>query len=201
MKNVVIMLTCGILGGLSLAIVMTICGSMNRRVEIQSNLSSAIERTVEVAATDTNGTYDDNLALAECMECMGIALDTNSEVTLYVYQADIRKGVLALGIREIFNHPNGTQGKTEWKRSVIYDRIEGPQVVQYQVSFYSSKEEMLGEGRSYKTYVIQEGDHILVPVSPTSQEGTFAGWRDANDYMADFSQPVEQNLAYYAEWE
>ena len=201
MKNVVIMLTCGILGGLLLAIVMTICGSMNRRVEIQSNLSSAIERTVEMAATDTNGTYDDNLALAECMECMGMALDTDSEVTLSVYQADIRKGVLALGIRERFKHPNGTEGTAEWKRSVIYDATEESHDAQYEVSFYQSKEEMLCEGRSYKTYVVQEGDRILVPVSPTSQEGAFAGWRDINDYMADFSQPVQQNLTYYAAWE
>lgn len=201
MKNVVIMLVSGILGVLSLAIVMTICGSMNRRVEVQSNLSSAIERTVDVAAVDTEGEYDDNLALAECMECMGMALDTDSEVTLYVYQADIRKGVLALGIRERFNHPNGTQGETEWKRNVIYNSIEKPQVVQYKVSFYTRKEDMLSEGMSYKTYVIQEGDRILAPVSPTSQEGAFAGWRDVNDYIADFSQPVGQNLTYYAAWE
>lgn len=201
MKNVVIMLTCGMLGGLSLAIVMTICGSMNRRVEIQSNLSSAIEQTVEAAATDADETYDDDSALAECMECIGLALDTDSEVTLSVYQADIRKGVLALGIRERFKHPNGTDGAAEWKRSVIYDKTEELHDAQYEVSFYLSKQDMLCEERTYKTYVVQEGNHILVPVSPEAEEGTFAGWRDVNDYIADFSQPVQQKLTYYAAWE
>lgn len=200
-KNVVIMLTCGMLGGLSLAIVMTICGSMNRRVEIQSNLSSAIEQTVEATVTDVAGAYDDNLALAECMECIGLALDTDSEVTLSVYQADIKKGVLALGIRERFKHPNGTEGTAEWKRSVIYDTTEESQDTQYKVSFYLNKQDMLCEERTYKTYVLQEGNHILEPVSPEAEERTFAGWRDVNDYIADFSQPVQQNLTYYAAWE
>ena len=150
MKNVVMMLVTGIIGALSLVIVMTICGSMNRRVEVQSNLSSAMERTLELAAVE--GIYDNNLALAECMETIAWNLDSESEVTMQVYQVDIRKGVLALGIIEHFKHPNGTQGETEWKRNVIYNKVEETEIMQYEVSFYSSKEDMLSEGRSYKTY-------------------------------------------------
>ena len=60
---------------------------------------------------------------------------------------------------------------------------------------------MLGEGICYKSIVVREGDRIHPPAEPAGAGADFAGWRDINDYMADFSCPVEQKLTYYADWE
>ena len=67
--------------------------------------------------------------------------------------------------------------------------------------FYRNKTDMLGEGICYKSIVVREGDRIHPPAEPAGAGAYFAGWRDINDYMADFSCPVEQKLTYYADWE
>lgn len=202
MKNVVMMLVSGMLGILSLALAMTICGRMNRSVEVQSNLSSAVEMSVEqMASADEARNYDENEAVVECIESMAAAMDTDSDVTVKVYQADAGKGVLAIKVVEEFLHPNGEAGTTEWQRIAIYNRRKEAETACYQIRFYRNREEMLGEGTCYKTYTVQEGEQILSPAGPTVQGAAFAGWRDVNDYIADFSQPVEEDRCYYAEWE
>lgn len=202
MKNVIMMLVSGMLGVLVLAIVMTVCGKMNRSVEVQSSLSSAVEMTVErmVPKGDTSQ-YTGETAVAECMECMAAAMDTDSDAVLHIYQADAGKGILAMKFTEAFDHPNGMTGETDWERVAIYNRVQEPEKNCYEVRFYKSKGDMLGEVNCYKSYTIQEGAYVAAPMAPVSQGAVFTGWKDGNDYMADFSQPIEQNRCYYAEWE
>ncbi len=39
-----------------------------------------------------------------------------------------------------------------------------------------------------------------MPEEPGSAAEGFLGWKDVNDYIADFSLPVEQERVYYAQW-
>lgn len=202
MKNMVMMLVSGTLGLLTLAIVMTICGKMNRSVEVQSNLSSAMEMTVErMAAKEGSILYSNGEVVTECIETMTVAIDADSDVTVDVYRVDAEKGILSAKLSETYRHPNGMTGTAEWERTVIYNKVEEPEMENYKVRFYTNKAELLGEGECYKSYMVQEGEHITAPVEPVAEGAVFAGWKDVNDYIADFSQPVEQNRAYYAEWE
>lgn len=202
MKNMVMMLVSGTLGILTLAIVLTICGRMNRSVELQSNLSSAMEMTVEqMISQEGNVSYSSQEAVAECIETMAVAIDTDSNLTVDVYRSDVEKGILSMKFSETYKHPDGRTGTAEWMRTAIYNKVEEPEMENYKVRFYVNKAELIGEGTCYKSYVVQSGEHITSPVEPVNGEAVFAGWKDVNDYIADFSQPVEQDQAYYAEWE
>lgn len=201
MKNAVMILVSGILGVLTLAVVMTIGGSMNRRAEVQGNLSSAMEMTVAQMTEKVNTSYADKAAVAQSIACMAAAMDTDSDVTVQVYQADMQKGVLSMKFTENFRHPNTKTGVAEWERTVICNKVKEVHTESYEVRFYPNREMMLQEGMCYKVYEMQEGDHILPPVEPQMEGVSFAGWMDRNDYMADFSLPVSQNLVYYAAWE
>lgn len=202
MKNIVLMLVSGMLGVLTLALVMTICGKMNRSAEVQSAMSSALEMTVErMVQKEGNILYTNEIAVAECMESMATVMDTDSDVTVRVYQSDAGKGILAMKFIEEFCHPNGMTGETEWERVAIYNRVEEPEKCCYEVRFYAKKEDMSMEENCYKSYMVQEGACVVAPAVPVMQGSVFMGWKDVNDYMADFSQPIEQNRSYYAEWE
>lgn len=163
-------------------------------------MSTAMEKTVEQVMEDTEKMYDERDMLAECMQCIACDIDTDSEVTMHVYQADVEKGVLAIGLTEIFRHPNGEMGKAQWNRSVIYEQAQRQETVYCEVAFYISKEDMINGQGCYKMYKLQQGERILMPVSPQISGAIFSGWKDVNDYFADFSQPVEQDLTYYASW-
>lgn len=201
MKNGVILLLSGAIGILMLAVIMTICGNMNRSVELQENLSTAMESSVKNLKEQETDRSDDEM-LSECIESIALAVDSEMEAAVEVYQADAGKGILSLRTVGRYIHPNGVEGETAWERTVIYERRgETEEMEAYEVSFYTSKEELLRKGICYKSYSVMEGECITSPVEPQKSGMVFAGWKDSNDYMADFSQPVLQNLCYYAAWE
>lgn len=201
MKNAVMIFVSAMLCIITLAVVLTIGGSMNRRTELQSNLSSVIEMTVEQMAGEAKASATDHMAVAQCIACMAEAMDTDSELVVQVYQADMQKGVLSMKFTENFYHPNGKSGVAEWERTAICNKLGKVHKKSYEVRFYPNRKMMLQEGMCYKVYEMKEGDRILPPVEPQMEGASFAGWLDRNDYMADFSQPVSQNLVYYAAWE
>lgn len=201
MKNGVILLLSGVMGILMLAVVMTICGNMNHSVELQENMSTAMEASVKNIREQETGQSDAQM-LSECIESIVLAVDSETEAAVEVYQADAGKGILSLRTVGSYIHPNGMEGDTEWERTLIYEkRGEAEEMETYKISFYMSKEELLGRGTCYKSYSVMEGECITSPVEPQKSGMVFAGWKDSNDYMADFSQPVLQNLCYYAAWE
>ncbi len=219
MKNAVMLLISAVMGVLTLAIVMTVFGRVNRSTGLQSNLSAAMEMTLErsmeeqeVRQREETASLPGNpaagsaeeasvLAQAECVAYMASVMDADTGMTVKVYAADVKKGVLSMKAVADYMHPNGTDGRTEWQRTVIYDKKQNETPVNYEVAFYRNKADMLGEGVCYKSMVVREGDVIHPPAEPAGAGADFAGWKDINDYMADFSCPVEQRLTYYADWE
>lgn len=201
MKNMSLLLASAMLGCLVLAIVMMIGGYMNRRVELQSELSAAMEQTVEQMAGETPDITESWAAVAESVEIMAAGAETDSTLELSVYGVDAGKGMLAMKAEEQFFHPDGREASTAWERTVIYNRRTEEGSACYEVRFYRTKADMLGEQNCYKAYTVQEGQALLAPAAPVREDAQFAGWLDFHDYMADFSQPVEQSCSYYAEWE
>lgn len=200
MRNTIMILMSAILGLITAAAVMAIGGRMNHNVELQSNLSSVVEKTVGEAANGTGTAADDEKMLAACVENLAVALDTDTEVTVEVMEADRKKGILAVRVKEKFMYPNGRTGNVQWERIAIRNQMEEETTEQYEVRFYESRAEMTGKGAYYKSYTVQEGERILAPVTPEKEDAAFVCWKDSKDYIADFSQPVQQNLVYYAQW-
>lgn len=198
MKTVVMMLVSALFGGILLAMVMTIGGHMNRSVELQGSLSAAVEETVFHMMEE--GGYTEETAIAECIESMAEAADSDSALEVEVHGIDCDKGVLSVRMREVYDHPNGEKGEKEWERTVIYDQLERPVEPSYEVCFYRSRDDMAGSIGCYKRFTVQKGCRVPSPAAPSDPGRTFAGWRDGNDYIADFSIPVTENRAYYADW-
>lgn len=201
MKNVVILLVSGAMGILLLVMVQTLGGNMNRSVELREILSTALEGAVKRRGQEA-GSADAWTLHAECMQSMAFAMDADADAEVKVYRADAQKGMLSLGITACYIHPNGAQGDTSWKRTVLCEKKgEKNRVNNYKVIFYENKEALEKGEFCYKTYTVAEQARIPAPAAPKAQGRTFAGWRDRYDYIADFSQPVCGNLCYYAAWE
>ena len=223
MKHTVMIFINVIFWMLVLAIIMTISGRMHRSVELQSNLSTALETAAShmnpervltgtaaadgataVAENAADGAMEDYLITAECVEYLVTTLDTDSQIAVDVMKADARKGLLSIRVTEVFQHPGGQEGSVSSQRTVLWDRafeaVEAEEGQQYEVRFYQSKADMLSGTDCYKIYTVHAGDCIAAPAPPMNLAHTFAGWRDRYDAMADFTQPVEQYQAYYADW-
>lgn len=199
MKNIGLMSVIASLGVITLLIVMTVNGRMNRSTEINSNLSSIVEETVENMAVEKKYTISNyNEYIADLVENLSYVLDTKSDITVKVINADKERGLLSIRITEEFNHPNGNRGTVECERTVVLDKQEEDEPETYTVKFYVVDQN--GQQKCYKTYTIAEGDMVSAPVAPTNAYAAFGGWTDSSGYLADFTQPVTQDLEYHAVW-
>lgn len=197
MKSFVMMMISAILGGIALMIVMTIDGRSNRSMELQSNLPSAVEETVEIMSVDQKYNINNpNEYLADFVENLSVLLDSDSGIRVDVLSTDTDKGLLSIRVTEEFKHPNGKAGTVECERTVILNKLEEPETETYTVRFRLAPNTQ----KSYKSYRVMAGDILTVPTEPKVEGRTFAGWEDENGYLADFSQPVTQDLDYYALW-
>lgn len=202
MKNVATMIVNIFLGVMLLLIVSTITGRVNKSTEIESNLSSVSEETVENMSVVKKYDVRNNIEVqADFVENMIERIDGKvSEIKVETKKVDLERGLFAVKVTEKFQHPNGKTGLVSDSRVVILNQLEVPELQEFTVKFYLSKEDMQAGVNCYKCYHLFEGDRAQEPVVPKKQGALFDGWKDGSDYMADFSVPVQQNIAYYAAW-
>lgn len=187
MKNIVLVITSAIIGVLTLAIVMTVGGREVRSMEINSNLPAAVEQTVANLAESKYTIADRNEYLADFMEDLTAGLDTDSDIKVEITNVDLERKMMGVKVTETFDHPNGRQGSVTCERTVILDPSEGVEDSEYKVRFYIN-------GHLYKACMVMAGETVNEPVKPDG----ISGWQDESGYLADFSQPVTQDLIYYA---
>lgn len=193
--------------GMIFGILLTICltalsvtaveGRTGRKVEVQNNLATAVEDTLtNMALTKKYSVGNVDEYLADFTEDLACSLDTKSDLKVEVSKADMEKGVLSIKVTEKFKHPNGNEGSVSLKKTVILDKEEQEEKTLYTVNFYLSRADAL----PYKTCRVLAGDTVSAPADPASETGNFIAWKDGNGYLADFTQPVVQDLCYYAEF-
>lgn len=200
MKNLVMSIFTVLLGICCLCIVCAISGRNARQMELASNLSNAVESTVKYTAEQQDdGIISQEEFLADFMEKLSLGLETDSTVTVHVWKADEKKGLLGIEVAEMFLYPNGKQGKVKCSRTAVLEQ-KTEKNEEHTVKFYLNKEDMLSDVNCYKTFVIAEGEKVNQPAEPALEGKTFRGWADANDYMADFTQVVQEDITYYGEW-
>ena len=193
MKNIALGIINIILGTLTLMIVMSVYGRMNRSMELQSSLSSIVEETVENMTVNPKYTiHNTNEWLADFVQNLSVRLDTQSDLTVEIMQCNKEKGILSVKVTETYLHPNGKQGTVECERNVILNKLQEDAVESYTVSFYIGTE-------LYKEYLVWEENKINAPVSPQNVTGIFQGWVDEYGNTVDFSQPVTKNIICYAD--
>lgn len=201
MKEIGKILISILIGVLIVVIAMSILGRMNRSVEVESVLSNAVESSLRQVVEGQVIRENEEL-VADCIIGMVTAMDTDSSLTVEVMQADVEKGVLSICAFETFQYLNGKEGKTiPAERTVIWNRVEEASAKTCEITFFLSKESLRGAKDCYKKVVVKEGERISAPINPLMVEKRFLCWKDINDYVADFSLPVQQDLVYYAEWE
>lgn len=194
MKNVILIFTYVVIGALTLGIIVSLMGREARNVELQSNLSNAVEESLANAMEEKNYTIaDQNEFLADVTENITEVLDTNSTVDVKVMKADLNKGLLSLRVVESFNYVNGKTGSVKCDRTVVFDKRGQDAEDKYDVYYYISAD----DDRPYKRYTLLKGDTILVPKEPSRAGYTFEGWKDADGNAPLSDQIVESELTMW----
>lgn len=201
MKNLVISIFTALLGICCLAIVCSITGRDARSMELRENVGSAVENTVEQAGNGAAyGITGNEELLADFLEEMCFGLVSDAAVSMKVWGANWEKGLLGIEVSEMFHYPNGKEGHVRESRMVCFDQKKKEEKQHYTVKFYLTKRDMQQGENCYKSYELLEGEKLCQPHKPVLAGKSFAGWADEGDYIADFSQLVEEDITYYGEW-
>ena len=184
-----------IVGILTIVMVITMTGRMNRSTEIRSNTDSAAEDTVSVAKVTEKYTVSNNHEmLSDFAESMSMAMDSNGALEMKVMGVNFDKGLLSVNMNEKFTNPNGNAGLIKDSgRTVILNKLTEDQVETFTITFYNNE----GDTEIYKKYILNEGDTIPLPAEPSQDGKTFTGWVCLTGSLSD---PVSSDMECYGQW-
>lgn len=174
MSNIVRSVLYTVIIGLLILIVSTISGKTTREVEMENNLSTAVEQALQDILT--NGGYeinkydiaDNDEFAAEFMQCLMVHLQTDADVTVDIIEIDKEKGILSLKVTETYMHPNGNKGTLSYTRTVILDDYKTPsKYSNVTVTF------MLNENTVYKKEVLQIENNCGEYIYPVLNKPSF----------------------------
>jgi hypothetical protein len=107
----------------SLAIILTLCNVNLRQNELNHAVEHALKTTIENQFDETTYTADSKEELvADFLEALLVQINSDSRIKVEVLEVDVQKGLLSVEVKEIFQHPIGTEGQVAVKRTVIMEQ-------------------------------------------------------------------------------
>ena len=201
MKNFIMAFFMCFVGIACLLCVVTIQNRSVRNQEVRAGLSEAVEQSVANCMKQNKYAISDAAEfLADFTQALVCNIRSNSSVTVDVMGLDQKKGILSVRVKEKYKNLTGKQSCVDIEKTVIFNQRSEEVVKACEVIFYLSKEDMIAQKNSYKSYQVQPGCSLSLPQIPQIEGKQFNGWADIKDYEADFGQPVQQNLSYYSQW-
>lgn len=202
MKHTGIFLT--ILVGLIIcvAIVFSFADRSNRKTEAENGLRNAIENAVE-NLSDSKKDYTVANAdeyVADFIEQLLLELDSNSDVSIEILEADYQRNLLSVEVTETFTYINGKTGTVTCEKTIIMDQPVPDESLLYTISYYLTEES--GEDALYKEYQVSEGTVALsAPQDPVQEGKEFDAWVDASGQEVDLSRlTADQDYSFFARW-
>jgi len=192
MRNTIVIMTSVLLGILSLLILSTMHGRLDRRMELESNLSSIVEEIVEDMVLNSYYVGQSTDVVKEDLyQMLSKVIDASSEIAIDILGCDMEKGILSVRVTLSYRHPNESIGAIVCEKCVILNQLVQEVEEKCRVSFYVGAD-------LYKEYVVAKETMIDIPVSPMIENGAFYGWMDETGRTIDFSQPIMQDVICYA---
>ena len=164
MRNIVIGFVFAAMILLSVNIVSTMNSRSTRSQELSDALDTALEGTL---GTLSKGTYDINNTdeyIADLLSNIAEQIQSDSELTVNILDADIEKGIMTVQVKEEYKHINGKTGAVTASKTVLLEEQQTTEDAEITdtvtINFY------LPDNTLYKSYKVKKGTEISKPVAP-----------------------------------
>lgn len=172
MKHILYGLVCMGIVVFIAVIALTLQGRTLRDGEAKQALAESVDGALSnLMENNAYPIENGDLFAADLLEALLAQINSTSDVTVSVLEADFVHGILSVEITESYRHPNGSKGTVSACRTVIFDREQKEEEKSYQVSFYTRDTEL------YKTYTVMENGYCNMPAAPQIPGKTFKSWR------------------------
>lgn len=203
MKNSGIFLT--ILVGLiiCIAILFSAADRNSRQTEAENGLRNAIENAVENLSESKKDYTVANADeyIADFIEQLLLEVDSNSDISIEILEADYEKNLLSVAVTEEFTYINGKKGTITCEKTIIMDEPVQEETVFHTIAFYLTDE--AGKEVIFKEYQVGAGTQFGLSLmeAPTTEGKTFDKWVDLSGQELNQSQlTVDQDYSFFAMW-
>lgn len=152
----------------------TIQGRTTRQTELEQAMTSGMEKTMQMLyEKDEYTAVTDEEMVAFFLESVTIQIESTSQLTVNIIEADAEKGLLSAEGILTYKHPIGTEGHVTCKKTIILEQYmtgaeEDTKVIQFLVN-----------DDTYKVYNLSEGSAFIDPGIPTIDGKTFVRWESS----------------------
>lgn len=173
----------------------TMYGRSVRKTELDNALSSGMQKAMQMLNAEEYAPRSNEEFTSLFMEAFFVNLESSSDVTVHILDADYEKGLLSAEAVLTYKHPIGTTGKVAARKTIIREEYSE------QGDSESFTIRYMVDGILYKKYVLEKGTGIIVPKDP--QGDGFLGWRklEEDDLILPDGLLTDQNYTFVAVFE
>lgn len=124
MKNMIIAFIAALCGVLVILIGFTIHGRTTRQVELDNALKSSMEEAMTMLTYEEGSPQTEEEWKAAFLQSLVIQINSASELTVTILEADMEKGILSAEATLTWVHPIGTTGRVSSTMTVIMEEYE-----------------------------------------------------------------------------
>ena len=123
MKTAIIGLGLTIILIISILIQSSIMTKSNRNEELAYNINTAVDQTMEVLKSKRYDIPNIESFVSEFNGNLLLLNNSNSDITVKIYNADPQMGILDVEVTEKFNYPNGRSDVVTERRTILLDTL------------------------------------------------------------------------------
>ncbi len=177
----------------------TIQGRTTRQTELENAMTSGMEKTMQMLyEKDEYTAVTDEEMVAFFLEATAIQIESSSQLTVNIIDADAEKGLLSAEGILTYKHPIGTNGNVTCKKTVMLEQYmtgaeEDTKVIQFLVN-----------DDVYKVFNLSEGSAFIDPGIPKAENKTFVCWESSmgNGSFSDITagKTVTDHMTFVAKF-
>lgn len=174
MKNVVTGIMMSIMIALFIIIILTTDDRIIRINEVNTALADALDESLNVLDMDKYSITDTDELLADVTQGLLIQIESDSDITVNVMDADKDKGIVTIEAVENFRKASGAAGQTAATRTIILEKQQVQDTYdennrQYNITYLNT------DGTEYMTYSIKKNEQLIIPAAPDNTHWEYSG--------------------------
>lgn len=173
MKNIAIGIFSTLTLLLTILIIFSVDGRVQRKIELENALNNAMTVALEgIMESKEYAPASNEELIADFEQAFFIQINSMSDINLDYLDVDYEKGLLSVEAVSHFTYLTGAEGSVAVQKSMILDLYED------ELSKTTFDVTYMVQGNKYRNYKVFYGSTLWTPPTPSVEGQTFKGWKD-----------------------
>lgn len=174
MKNVVMGAMMSIIIALITIIILTTDDRIVRINEDNTALANALDESISIINTDKYSISDTSQLIADITEGLLMQIESDSDITINVMDADRDKGIVTIEAVQDFIKPTGKSGQVAATRTIILEEKQPEDTYDEDNKIYNIHF-LTPEGDTYMNMGVKNQEQLIIPEAPEGNYWMYNG--------------------------